>query len=179
MKNGLRLILFLFSEPDFWEFWGQRQWLIKMADICYNSCSTLCSSFELPSFHNVCYTIVKYHVSAFTGFTVSFKRFLLSMQSRKNSFDSLSRTLLVNNILNILIRTYGIRYSKIWSDMVCWGRPYYFKFFKGGLPQILLGPFLNTLPHMSPRPSRNLKIILHISSDTAVLHENSWCGEKS
>ena len=28
-------------------------------------------------------------------------------------------------------------------------RPYRFKFFKGCLPQILLGPFLNTLSHMS------------------------------
>ena len=29
--------------------------------------------------------------------------------------------------------------------MVCLGRPYHFHFFKGCLPQILLGPFLNTL----------------------------------
>ena len=29
--------------------------------------------------------------------------------------------------------------------MVCLGRPYHFKFFKDCLPQILLGPFLNTL----------------------------------
>ena len=28
------------------------------------------------------------------------------------------------------------------------GRPYHFKFFKGCLPQILLGPFLNTLSHL-------------------------------
>ena len=28
------------------------------------------------------------------------------------------------------------------------GRPYPFKFFKGCLPQILLGPFLNTLSHI-------------------------------
>ena len=28
------------------------------------------------------------------------------------------------------------------------GRPYHFKFFKGCLPQILLGPFLNTLSHV-------------------------------
>ena len=32
------------------------------------------------------------------------------------------------------------------SDMVCLGRAYHhFKFFKGCLPQILLGPFLNSL----------------------------------
>ena len=34
---------------------------------------------------------------------------------------------------------------KIWRDIVCLSRPYHFKFFKGCLPQILLGPFLNTL----------------------------------
>ena len=29
--------------------------------------------------------------------------------------------------------------------MVCWGRPYHFKYVKGCLPHILLGKFLNTL----------------------------------
>ena len=56
---------------------------------------------------------------------------------------------------------YGTKYSrmdqvkfvkdslqKIWSDMVCWGRPYHFKFFRGCLPQISLGPSWNTLTHM-------------------------------
>ena len=37
---------------------------------------------------------------------------------------------------------------KVWSDMVCLSRPYNFNFFKGCLPQISLGPFLNTLPHI-------------------------------
>ena len=32
--------------------------------------------------------------------------------------------------------------------MVCLGRLYYFKYFKGCLPQILLGPFLNNLTQM-------------------------------
>ena len=32
----------------------------------------------------------------------------------------------------------------IWS-VVCLSQPYYFEFFKGSPPQILLGPFLNTL----------------------------------
>ena len=31
---------------------------------------------------------------------------------------------------------------------ICLGRPYSFKFFKGCLPQILLGPLLNTLSHI-------------------------------
>ena len=33
--------------------------------------------------------------------------------------------------------------------MTSLGRPYHFKFFKGCLPQILLGLFLNTLTHIS------------------------------
>ena len=33
--------------------------------------------------------------------------------------------------------------------MVCLGRPYHFNFFKGCLPQILLGPFLHILTHLS------------------------------
>ena len=32
--------------------------------------------------------------------------------------------------------------------MVCLSRPYHFRYFKGCLPKILLGPFLNTLAHM-------------------------------
>ena len=32
--------------------------------------------------------------------------------------------------------------------MFCLGRPYHFKFFNGCLPQISLGPFLNTLPNI-------------------------------
>ena len=34
--------------------------------------------------------------------------------------------------------------------MFCLSRPYQFKFCKGYLPQILLGPFLNTLSHLRP-----------------------------
>ena len=37
---------------------------------------------------------------------------------------------------------------KIWSAMVCLGRPFHFKFFKACLPQILLGQFLNTFSHI-------------------------------
>ena len=32
--------------------------------------------------------------------------------------------------------------------MVCLGKPYHFILFKGCLPQILLGPFMNTLTHL-------------------------------
>ena len=34
------------------------------------------------------------------------------------------------------------------SGIKCSGRPYHFQFFKVCLPQILLGPFLNSLPQI-------------------------------
>ena len=37
------------------------------------------------------------------------------------------------------------KFEGVWSAL---GRPYPFKFFKDCLPQILLGPFLNTLSHI-------------------------------
>ena len=37
------------------------------------------------------------------------------------------------------------KFEVIWSVL---SKPYHFKFFKGSLPQILLGPFLNTLAHI-------------------------------
>ena len=65
---------------------------------------------------------------------------------------------------------YGTKYSrmdqvkfvedslyKIRKDMVCLGRPYPFNFFKGCLPQILLGPFLNTLSHITLRAITKIK----------------------
>ena len=45
--------------------------------------------------------------------------------------------------------------SKNWSNMVCLSRPYHFKFVKGCLPQILLGPFLNTLSHLRQKVLMN------------------------
>ena len=41
--------------------------------------------------------------------------------------------------------TAKIQPLNVWSDMVCLGRPYNFNIFKACLPQISLGPFLNTL----------------------------------
>ena len=41
------------------------------------------------------------------------------------------------------------RLSKNWSNMVGLGRPYQFNFFKDCLPQILLGPFFNTLTNLN------------------------------
>ena len=38
------------------------------------------------------------------------------------------------------------KFEGVWSAS---SRPYHFKYFKGGLPQILLGPFLNTLSHIN------------------------------
>ena len=60
------------------------------------------------------------------------------------------------NDKNILVyfkaSIYEAKYSRM--DQVksvadnCLGRPYHFKSFQGCLPQSLLGPFLNTLPHI-------------------------------
>ena len=52
--------------------------------------------------------------------------------------------------------------SKIWGDMVCLSRPYSFKFFKGCLSQILLGPFLNTLSHFILRVSKMRSHVLSL-----------------
>ena len=46
--------------------------------------------------------------------------------------------------------------------MVCLSRPYSFKFFKGCLPQILLGPFLNTLSHFILRVSKMRSHVLSL-----------------
>ena len=43
-----------------------------------------------------------------------------------------------------------------WSDMVCLSRAYHFKFCKGCLPQIFLGPFLNTLPQIQTEQSSKI-----------------------
>ena len=51
--------------------------------------------------------------------------------------------------------------QKIWRDMVCLRRPYPFKYFKGRLPQILLGLFLNTLSQMK-HSSHTKHILQHI-----------------
>ena len=44
------------------------------------------------------------------------------------------------------------KFEVIWSDHISslfYDRPYHFKVFKGYLPQILLGTFLDTLTHLS------------------------------
>ena len=48
--------------------------------------------------------------------------------------------------------------------MVCLGRPHQFKFFKGCFPQILLGPFFNTLSQL---------FISLVSGDISI-YFNSW-----
>ena len=67
--------------------------------------------------------------------------------------------------------------------MVCLSRPYHFKFFKGSLSQILLGPFLNTLNEIQLirlKPGeplfgeRLLLITFQEMSDTHVLGKDEW-----
>ena len=54
------------------------------------------------------------------------------------------------------VKFVGDSLKKIWSDMVCLNRTYHFKFFKGCLPQILLGIFLNTFSHLFLRCQKKL-----------------------
>ena len=74
---------------------------------------------------------------------------------------------MMKGILTLIVLTaYGSRYSRMdqlnfvedrlwksWSNMVWLSRPHHFKFFKDCLPQILRGPFLNTLTHMLHKKS--------------------------
>ena len=57
--------------------------------------------------------------------------------------------ILVHDMINLLYYEYWTDKQKYFYiyDMVSLGRPYHFKFFKSCPPQILLGPFLNTLTY--------------------------------
>ena len=46
------------------------------------------------------------------------------------------------------VKVLEARLLKIWKGMICFDR-YHFKFFKGCVPQILLGPLLNTFIRIS------------------------------
>ena len=61
---------------------------------------------------------------------------------------------------------------KNWSNMVCLGTPNYLNFFKGCLPQILRGPFLNTLTQLHSW----LINVSDISSTTgdSIWYASSW-----
>ena len=56
------------------------------------------------------------------------------------------------------LKLYGL------PDMACLSRPYHFKFFKGCLPQTLLGPFLSILSHLlllqESAPSKMFDMVL-------------------
>ena len=51
---------------------------------------------------------------------------------------------------NMIIGTKNSRVDQVKFVEDCLSIPYPFNFFKGCLPQISLGPFLNTLSHMLP-----------------------------
>ena len=46
----------------------------------------------------------------------------------------------------------GIQLLKIWMDIICFNRPYYLKFLKCCISQILFGQFLNALTHVWKSP---------------------------
>ena len=70
-------------------------------------------------------------------------------------------------------------WSALWSTL---SRPYPFKYFKGCLPHILLGPFLNTLSHLRPnqsgsRPGRSTTV--HCTYFSSEKINRTSKGEKS
>ena len=86
------------------------------------------------------------------------KKSLNPTEPKCPSINQFKRKILILGIIMIL--PYGSRYSrmnriKFVEDSLkkykvirsAYGRPYHFIFFKGCLPQILLGSFLNTLTH--------------------------------
>ena len=73
-------------------------------------------------------------------------RLLLSMNMWASDFKKLSCGSKYSRMCQVKFA--GDSLEKVWSDLVCWGRPCQFKFFKSCLPQYLLGIFLNTLTHV-------------------------------
>ena len=55
----------------------------------------------------------------------------------------------INNNLNVDEHLGKGLFVRLNKSNICLGRPYLFKFFKDCLPQILLGLYLNTLPHIT------------------------------
>ena len=99
-------------------------------------------------------------------FLVSLQDNNIQFHQQKNSqciifwnFSSFSEHLDYKTLLNGYIlgkvfkngrsKNCGRQPLKNFNYMVCLSRPYHFIFFKGWLPQILLDPFLSTLPHLS------------------------------
>ena len=73
-------------------------------------------------------------------------RLLLSMNMWASDFKQLSCGSRYSRMCQVKFAWDSL--EKVWSDLVCWGRPCEFKFFKSCLPQYLLGIFLNTLTHV-------------------------------
>ena len=63
-------------------------------------------------------------------------------------------------------------FKDILRDTVCLSRPYPLKVFKGCLPQILLGQFLNTLSHIILKVLKNCKLVKFIECHFVILFEN-------
>ena len=62
-------------------------------------------------------------------------------------------------------------FKKFWRDMICLSIPFHFILFKGCLPQILLGPFFNTLPYIL-RWKNTIREAEHMKSGKSYLNAN-------
>ena len=64
-----------------------------------------------------------------------------------------------------------------WYGLLIWlGRPYHFNFIKNGLPQLLLGPFLNTLTHMKVSVIEACNELYFGSAYKLVMPKSDYCS---
>ena len=103
--------------------------------------------------------------------------FFFSMQQRLNpknpslNINFLREDSALLSVCKVFVEfcTNGKRYSRLYQVkfvQVCFNRPYHFKFFKGCLPQFILGPFLNTLSQININISYCKKIDIEVLSAT-------------
>ena len=115
--------------------------------------------FQIHSWHVIIRTVLTCHFFSiptmsyctFFFFNFSFNTFPLIMNYSSQSHGQIDNSSHLEN--HCFLGKYGAKYSRInpvkfVEDSLRIGRPYHFKFFKGCLPQTLIGLFLNTLPYM-------------------------------
>ena len=87
-------------------------------------------------------------VNGFQSLTISVKSSVLDIW-QGSEYASTSGLLLLTEAVTYRCSADGTKYSRMDQVKFVEDRPYPFRFFKGCLPQILPGPFLNTLPYIN------------------------------
>ena len=113
-----------------------------------------CTTFILTcgAFYNCSFSICVFACSIFL-IAMGFRLFLFTPKILSYGCSVVTRSAWDKVFKNGLSKICGIQPIKTSSDMVCFNRSYYIIsifnfFFQGCLPQILLGPLLNTFFHI-------------------------------